>query len=48
MPVFGTVRDHLVIEAWSHLMPDLFKEKYKEQVLSPWLKVRKEKDLQWA
>jgi len=48
MPVFGAYRNHKVIEAWSHLMPDLFKVKYTEQSLKPWLMVRKERDLQWV
>jgi len=29
-------------------MPDLFKAKYTEQALKPWLMVRKERDLQWV
>ena len=48
MPVFGTYRDHKVVKAWSNLMPEMFKEKYREQILSAWLKVAQDKDLAWV
>ena len=29
-------------------MPEMFKEKYREQILSAWLKVAQDKDLAWV